>query len=380
MATIEEVLELARWAPSADNVQPWRFEVIGPDEVLVHGMDSRSHCVYDLDGRITQIALGALLETLRLAAADAGRVCVVEGDDFSEGQFSTIRVALPEHSGVVRDPLVMQIPHRTVQRRGMSSRPLSPDDKHALQSSLPDGWSVRWFESVAEKVSLARVLFSNGKLRLTLPEAFPVHKETIRWGTNFAEEGIPAAAVGLDCLTLILTRWAMQRWSRIHFLNRYLAGTLLPCIELDAWPAMACGAIFALVSPESLDSKAHYLAAGRATQRFWLTASRLGLQLQPTVSPLVFARYRRDRREFTREQACVKLAATVSRGLDDVLGREHVPKVGFMGRVGYGNGPKARSIRLPLKALRGRFQHDLRPGSVDLGKFSAERQPQSRGD
>jgi len=47
---IEQILDQARWAPSGDNTQPWRFEIKGPLHVVVHGSDTRRHCVYDLDG------------------------------------------------------------------------------------------------------------------------------------------------------------------------------------------------------------------------------------------------------------------------------------------------------------------------------------------
>ena len=62
------VLELARWAPSGDNSQPWRFSVDGQDRITVYGHDTRAHCVYDLDGRPSQISLGALIESIAIAA------------------------------------------------------------------------------------------------------------------------------------------------------------------------------------------------------------------------------------------------------------------------------------------------------------------------
>jgi len=39
---------------------------------VVHGHDTRDHCVYDLDGRPSQISLGALLETMSVAASAHG--------------------------------------------------------------------------------------------------------------------------------------------------------------------------------------------------------------------------------------------------------------------------------------------------------------------
>ena len=69
---VRQILDLARWAPSGDNTQPWRFEIRSDSEILVHGYDTRDHCVYDLDGWASQLSHGALLETLALAATRFG--------------------------------------------------------------------------------------------------------------------------------------------------------------------------------------------------------------------------------------------------------------------------------------------------------------------
>lgn len=61
-----QILELARWAPSGDNTQVWRFEVQGPDHLRVHCHDTREHCVYDLDGHPSQLSHGVLLETIAI--------------------------------------------------------------------------------------------------------------------------------------------------------------------------------------------------------------------------------------------------------------------------------------------------------------------------
>jgi len=33
---IMQILDMSRWAPSADNVQPWRFEIIDDEHIIVH--------------------------------------------------------------------------------------------------------------------------------------------------------------------------------------------------------------------------------------------------------------------------------------------------------------------------------------------------------
>ena len=66
------ILDLARWAPSGDNTQPWRFEISDDYHVVIHGNDTRDHCIYDLRGHASQLALGALLETVNIAASRYG--------------------------------------------------------------------------------------------------------------------------------------------------------------------------------------------------------------------------------------------------------------------------------------------------------------------
>lgn len=72
MTLIENILDVARWAPSGDNTQPWRFEIVDKLHFIVHGFDTRDHCVYDLDGHPSQMAIGALLENIEIAATEWG--------------------------------------------------------------------------------------------------------------------------------------------------------------------------------------------------------------------------------------------------------------------------------------------------------------------
>ena len=74
-SVVRQILELARWAPSGDNTQPWRFEIEDEQHLVVHGFDMRDHVIYDLQGRASQLALGGLLETIEIAARSRGLKC-----------------------------------------------------------------------------------------------------------------------------------------------------------------------------------------------------------------------------------------------------------------------------------------------------------------
>ena len=193
-------------------------------------------------------------------------------------------------------------------------------------------------------------MFANARLRLTLPEAYTVHREVIQPKARFSDDRVPDQAVGLDPLTTRLMGWVMESWPRVEFFNTYLAGTWLPRLELDLLPSLACGAHFMIVAQSPPTCMDDYVAAGRAMQRFWLTATRLGLQLQPEMTPLIFAAYARQGVRFSKIPQAAADAQTLSARLEELAGPAATAVV-FMGRIGAGSAPVSRSLRRPLGDL-----------------------------
>lgn len=349
--TVREILELARWAPSGDNTQPWRFEIVTPLHVVVHGFDTRDHCVYDLDGHPSQISLGALIETASIAASDHGlRLEATRRVDMPDTK-PTFDLRFEPRDDTGRDPLVDVITTRSVQRRPFSTRALTSEQRNALERTVGPDHGVIWKESFAERLATARLMFRSAKLRLTMPEAYLVHREIIEWGATTSVDRVPDQALGVDPATIALMRFVMRDWPRVQFFNRFLAGTVAPRIQMDFLPGILCGAHFALHArhaPQSIDD---YVNAGRKVQRFWLTATYLGLQLQPEVTPLVFSRYAREGRPFSRVKGMAEAAADVDRQLSTLIGDEAAKRTVFFGRVGSGKPATARSTRRPLDDL-----------------------------
>ncbi len=52
-------------------------------------------------------------------------------------------------------------------------------------------------------------------------------------------------------MTLKLMRWVMANWQRVDFFNTYLAGHLVPRIEMDLLPGLFCAAHFAIVAEKA---------------------------------------------------------------------------------------------------------------------------------
>lgn len=352
MATVlEQILDLGRWAPSGDNTQPWRFEILGERALRVHGFDTRAHCVYDLDGHPSQLSQGALIETLAIAAHAHGLRMDVERDAAAPEDRPRFDLRFTPDPALPPHPLLPFIRERSVQRKAFSTQPLSPAQKQALEAAAAPHHRVHWIEGFWARLRFAKMLFHSARLRLILPEAYATHCAIIEWDASASRDRIPDQALGASPTLLKTMRFALRSWARVDFLNRWLAGTWVPRIELDFLPGLHCAAHFLLHATRAPRTIDDYVAAGRAAQRFWLTAQQLGLQLQPEITPLVFARYARERPDFSVRAEARALAPRIRARFEELVGADLALRTTFMGRVGSGERAAARSTRMSLQEL-----------------------------
>lgn len=350
-ATLTKILDLARWAPSGDNTQPWRFEIANNQTILVFGNDTRDHILYDYDGHPSHIAHGALLETLRIAATGFGLKAqwTVASDAAQRQPVYTVR--LEPDASLSKDPLFDCITRRAVQRRPMKTTPLTDQQRQALTQAAGDGMTVQWFESPALRRQVAALLWVSARIRLTCPEAYPVHRDIIEWNARFSKDRIPEQAVGVDPATARLMQWVMKSWARVEFFNKYLLGTVAPRIQLDWLPALRCAAHLLIRPRQTPTQLADWVALGAAVQRIWLTATHLGLHLQPQMTPVIFRWYARAGRSFSQQHHLFDDALTLSDQFEHLAGADASADFGFFARVGLSTLPHSRSIRLEVAEL-----------------------------
>ena len=351
---IEEIIDSARWAPSGDNAQPWRFRITDDNALLIHIADDSSHNVYEYrDGEPTLISAGILLETMRIAATRFHRRMLwYYGGRDDEGHRIEVRFATD--ALLEPDPLSAYVPARSVNRWPYRLKPLRAADKQALEAALSGRLSIQWYESARERLRIARLNARATDIRLRIPETFAIHQRIIDWDRRFSPEGIPAQAVGLDSMTLRIMKWAMRNWGNTQFLNR-VAGTAAARFQMDYLPGLHSAAYFTLrplANPESATARIqHLLEAGESIQRFWLTATRLGLAMQPCLATLAFAHYGRTGAAFTSGDTMRRSALQLAGAADRILSRSD--EIWFMGRIGW---PKprtslSRSVRRPFAEL-----------------------------
>ena len=356
---IEKILDLGRWAPSGDNTQPWRFEIRGDDAVTIHLRDQADHDIYDYrDGEPCLMSGGALLETLRVAASKYGRMLWWDYAG-STGHDHRIDVDLSRAPGVTLDPLEPYVTVRSVDRNPYRTTPLTPSQKTALSAALGDQFAVHWYEDTRKRWRLARLSGLATDIRLRIPEAFAVHQAIIEWERQFSPDKIPATAIGIDAMTLRIMRWAMRDWKRMDRLNRLPSGTLAARLQMDYLPGLASAAYFTVTRTQPAAGAASaearipsLLRAGQGLQRFWLTATRMGLVMQPAMAIAIFAHHARQQEPFTADAKIRRKADTLARKLNRLIEVEP-ERLLFMGRVGTPRSRhmQSRSVRRSLDEL-----------------------------
>ncbi len=348
--TLLKILDLARWAPSGDNTQPWRFEIVSDSHIAIHGFDTRQHVLYDFEGHASHMAHGALLETLRLAATrfNLKAQWSIRPDCLDDAPIYDVTLNPAE---IVEDPLVPFIESRCVQRRAMKTTPLTHKQKQSLMDAVGDDFSIQFFESFKDRLAVARLLWKNAKIRLTCPEAYPVHRDIIEWNARYSVDRIPDQAVGVDPLTAKLMRWVMQSWERVHFFNRFLAGTIVPRVQLDFIPALACAGHILLKPARTPRDLLDHVQAGVALQRLWLTATALGLHLQPEMTPVIFRWYARSGKKFSAIPEIARQTQVLVDCFEKIASSTPDDSFSFFCRVGHSPVPHSRSIRKRLDDL-----------------------------
>jgi molybdopterin/thiamine biosynthesis adenylyltransferase/nitroreductase len=351
--TIEEILNLARWAPAGDNAQPWTFQIVDDETALVHIRHDPANVYEYRHGEPTWLSAGMLLETMRIAATVWQRGMLCEPGSPEAPASMTARFPLTE--GLAVDPLASFVSLRSVDRCAYSRRPLSAAEKTTLETCLGGRLRIDWHEGLRSRWRMARLSALATAIRLRCPEAFAIHRRLIDWDNAQSPAGIPARALGLSRSTLRLMGWGMRRWQRTRWINRF-GGALAAAGQMDYLPGVFSAAYFVLRRPPPSTGKAasvaELLEMGRAIQSFWLTATRLGLAMQPALATLAFAHYGTNRMTFSSEPGLSGRAERLARDFGVTL--EVDPnEVIFLGRIGEPNQrlPTHRSVRLPLADL-----------------------------
>ncbi len=341
--TLHNILQRAVHAPSGDNTQPWEF-VITDRDVTLYNVPKRDGTLYNFKERGSYVGHGAVVENIRLLAAQAGYAVAIE--PFPPAPHATARLTFSPAMPTV-EPLCEAIQHRSTNRKSYRAEPLNDAHRHALLDSVhaTPSVTVRLVEDSDAVETLARTFSMNEQL---LMEYRPLHAflfGVIRW-TRAQERRTPGMYVKtmeFPAPVRVLLQYVLRHWMVVRFLNRF--GLSQSIATQSARVYAASSAIGILTIPADTDDQ--FLEAGRALQRLWLTATSVGVSMQPvTALPYLAQRVRaHDAGDLSSQQQELILACDEQiRTLGTVHPSEHIAMIV---RMGYGAAPSAHAFKLP---------------------------------
>src|SRR3984957_2080526 len=257
-------LELVRFgtlAANSHNTQPWKFSI--KDGSISISPDYARRCpIVDPDDHHLFVSLGCATENLIHAAAATG---LKSNPDFE----NDVVTVMFEKAQPIASPLFEAIPRRQSTRAVFDGKPVSSDDLRLLeQAGIDDGVAVL---IITDRARMAKVTeyVVRGNANQMQDKAFM--KELKAW-MRFSEADAVATMDGL-----------FSRASGNPSLPSWLARPLLNFVytesgQNDKYRAQIDNSAGIAVCSSELNNKNHWIAAGRACQRFALQATCLGLK------------------------------------------------------------------------------------------------------
>ncbi|WP_275196673.1 Tat pathway signal protein [Bradyrhizobium sp. CSA207] len=270
-----ELVRFATLAANSHNTQPWTFSARGNEIVIAPDFTRRCPAV-DPDDHHLFVSLGCAAENLVLAASTLGWRAnpIVDGDRI---------VIVLEETPPAASALANAIPLRQCTRATFDGRAIGPDALHQLENACrePNVSAILMTERVA--ISKVADYVLEGNSAQMRDKAFM--SELVSW-MRFNEADAVAAMDGLFSRASgspSLPAWIARPLLRFVFTERGENKKYRD--ELDS-----SAGVVVLAADHS--DKAHWIAVGRACQRFGLQATALGLKYSFVNQPVEVAALR----------------------------------------------------------------------------------------
>lgn len=348
--TLTRIVEAATLAPSAENLQPWRFRTA--DDSIHVSLDLTRQLASDVGRMLGLTGIGAAIENAVIAASWEQLRTEVEHME-PNSTCDTCNTVLPvaqmrfEEGYGAPDPLAEFIRGRCTSRR-MEATSVAKDKLEAIGDSIRvfEDAELHWVDE-QRLPEFAQLVGIGNRIRF---EHRPFHAELYH-SLRFDAVEVERTRDGLDVATLQLPRgvisimYFLRTWPRMQLAN--LLGFSRGVQRQATAEVMKSGAVGFITVPAA--EAEMFVQGGRAFERMWLTATRLGLCFHPTASLPVFLAHARDgcAQLLPKHAAAAgEMSKRFLKLFSDVGGR--VVQMAF--RIGYGPTAPARSLRRSLVA------------------------------
>ncbi len=339
---IQKIITDGVKAPSGENCQPWKFIVEG-NKISIFIIPEADQSLYNFEQKGSLVAHGALIENIVISASHFGyraSVAVLPDKNIK----NLVSVVTLEKSAIKEDDLYQVIPLRGTNRKENTPVKLNNDQKKALIENAR-GTGFGEFKIIDDQPSLdkagkaialnERIIFENKALHTF----FYNH---ILWNEN---EQYKAGGFYIKTLEFLPHQLKavkiFKSWAILKIFN--IAGVSKAIEKENAEKYAKSAALGVIVIQASTDKD--YINAGRAVERVWLTATKLGLSIHPCTGVLYF-KLRidgGDTASFSKEH--LKAIDEAYHAIEDTFGVQG-KKIPMLMRLGYADAPSARAMRM----------------------------------
>ncbi len=271
-------LAWALLAPNPHNLQSWAVNLSQPDTIVLHVDAARLLPQTDPFSRQILIGHGCFLEILAMAAAADGYR--VEVRLFPEGTGSldkpVARVVFARQQGIAVDPLFTEVPRRRTAKDRFEARALDPGHKAALLAGhAASGLSLTIVDDMERVERLRALAIAGSEMEMNTHRT---HKESI----DVVRIGAAEIAAHRDGISLKGPMiWALRQAGQMTPAKAMMPGTLAWNGGRDyVMAGYASARAFGWIASTD-NARPTQIATGRAFVRLQLTATALGVALQP---------------------------------------------------------------------------------------------------
>ena len=337
------LVEAGHRAPSADNNQPWHFNVEHDRLTLAYDQTRCGTQGFGPSAHATLLAMGAVIENV-LQAAEVAQ-CDIDWDvaagDFAESHY--FQAQFDPAAVIPTEARQHPIFSRHTNRAPYRQDPLPEDLQARIRSMAESSAQINLLTQPQEMRELARITELASRVRFQTPEIHEWLGDSLRFARKDVERGD-----GLDVATLELPPGGglllqiTKDWQRMALLNKVGAYKLFAAIE--AMPIRKAPAMLVITGAEGASET---LAAGRLMERAWLALNDEGVAVQPYyVVPDQFQRLGLGK----VPPQLVNTATQVCQSVAELLGGSGLLPHMIL-RVGYPKRDVTRSLRLPLESV-----------------------------
>ncbi len=347
-AQIEKILEVAKFAPSGDNAQPWRFQVKG-ETIEVYNDESVDNSLYNYNQIASYIAIGAVIENIMIVARSFGYAARSEFNTDSNSYLIS-RVYLSSIKPQ-EDELFSSILNRATNRKPYEKEYKLTNDqlRYLLDSSRDIGDGIIKIIVEKQKITeLAKIASKNEMIVLENKRLHDYLFEHIRWSQEEAEKtgnGMHIDTFEFNPIQKNIFK-LFKKWETLSFFNK---------LGVAKFIARESAAIYSLSSAIGVivvhgNIRHDYFLGGRLMQRIWLKATKLGLNMQLLTGVTLL-----------HQRLNIGEDSGFSSEHNEILKNEYkkVMKIFslknetivMMFRIGRGNSATRKTTRLPLNSL-----------------------------